>query len=57
MKKDIGSPKQVFEVKNTKAKHGFQGNESPVLVFLIGDFCHMPVFLIDCQRIGKKSTF
>ena len=38
-------------------KCGFQGNDTRLLVFLIVDFCHMPVFLIDCQRIREKNAF
>jgi len=38
-------------------KHGFQENDTHLLVFFIGDFCHTPVFLIDCQRIREKIRF
>ena len=70
LKKDIdnGSPSiynalmwtpRKFQVANLccLAKHGFQRNGSRLLVFLLGDFCHTPVFLIDCQRVGTKSAF
>ena len=38
-------------------KRGFQGNNTCILVFLTGDFCHTLVFLFDCQRIRKKSAY
>ena len=38
-------------------KLGFQGNNTCILVFLTGDFCHTLVFLFDCQRVRKKSAY
>ena len=67
LKKDIdnGSPSiynalmwtpRKFQVANLccLAKHGFQRNDSRLLVFLTGDFCHTRVFWSIVKGLGKN---